>query len=96
MHKAYIVLFRCSVLREILLDLVEDDTSKNFINSIKKFIARRGCWSSRKPYKYSQYHTDQKHLRKTCKSCKSLGRGAAAINFCHVVMIGEDLVPRHR
>ena len=43
MHKAYIVLFTCSVSREILFDLVEDNTSKNFINNIKKFIARRGC-----------------------------------------------------
>ena len=96
MHKAYIVLFTCSVSREILFDLVEDNTSKNFINNIKKFIARRGCWSSCRPSKYSQYHTDQKHLRKTCKSCKSLGRGAAVINVCHVEMIGEDLVPRYR
>ena len=43
MHKGYIVLFTCSTSRAIILDLVEDDTSKNFINSIKKFIARRGC-----------------------------------------------------
>ena len=42
-HKAYIVLFTCSTSRAIILDLVEDNTSKNFINSIKKFIARRGC-----------------------------------------------------
>ena len=42
-HKAYIVLFTCSTARAIILDLVEGNTSKNFINSIKKFIARRGC-----------------------------------------------------
>ena len=41
MHKAYIVLFTCSTLRAIILDLVEDNAGKNFINSIKKFIARR-------------------------------------------------------
>ena len=43
MHKAYTVLFTCSTSRAVMLDLVEDNTSKNFINSIKKFIARRGC-----------------------------------------------------
>ena len=42
-HKAYIVLFICSTSGAVILDLVEDNTSKNFINSIKKFIARRGC-----------------------------------------------------
>ena len=43
MHKTYIVLFTCSASRAVMLDLVEDNASKNFINSIKKFIARRGC-----------------------------------------------------
>ena len=44
MHKARnIVLFTCKTSRAIILDLVEDKTSKNFINSIKKFIARSGC-----------------------------------------------------
>ena len=43
MHKAYIVLFTCSTSRAIILDLVEDSATKTFINSIKKFIARRGC-----------------------------------------------------
>ena len=42
-HKAYIALFTCSTSTAIILDLVEDNNSKNFINSIKKFIARRGC-----------------------------------------------------
>ena len=41
MHKAYIVLFTCSTSRAVILDLVEDNSSKNFINSIKKFIARK-------------------------------------------------------
>ena len=42
MHKAYIVLFTCSTSRAIILELVEDSTSKNVINSIKKIILRRG------------------------------------------------------
>ena len=40
MHKAYIVLFTCSTSRPVILDLVEYNTSKNFINSFKKII---GC-----------------------------------------------------
>ena len=35
MHKAYIVLFTCSTSKAIILDLVEDNTSKNFINISK-------------------------------------------------------------
>ena len=35
MHKAYIVLFTCSTSRAVILDLVEDNTSKNFINISK-------------------------------------------------------------
>ena len=43
MHKAYIVIFTCATSRSVILDLVEDNSSKNFMNSIKKFIARRDC-----------------------------------------------------
>ena len=43
MVKAFIVLFTCSTSRAVILGLVEHNTSKNFINSIKMFIARRGC-----------------------------------------------------
>ena len=49
MHKAYIVILHAQRLDQlfnydsIILDLVEDNRSKNFTNSIKKFIARRGC-----------------------------------------------------
>ena len=43
MHKAYIAIFTCATLRSIILDLVEDNNSKNCNNSIKQFIARRGC-----------------------------------------------------
>ena len=42
-HKAYIVLFTCSRSRAVMLDLVEDNTSKNFINSTSRFIERRVC-----------------------------------------------------
>ena len=43
MHKAYIVIFTCATSRSVILDLVEDNSSKNFMNSIKKFISRGGC-----------------------------------------------------
>ena len=43
MHKAYIVMFTCGTSRSVILDLVEDNSSKNFMNSIKKFIVMRGC-----------------------------------------------------
>ena len=40
MNKAKIVLFTCSTSRAVILDLVEDSTNKNFVNSIKKFMAK--------------------------------------------------------
>ena len=40
MHKAHIVLFTCNMSRAVILDLVEDSTNKNFVNSIKKFMAK--------------------------------------------------------
>ena len=43
MHKAYIVIFKCTRSRSVILDLVEDNSSKNFRNSIKKFISMGGC-----------------------------------------------------
>ena len=43
MHKAYIAIFKCTALRSVILDLVEDNSSKNFRNSIKRFIAMGGC-----------------------------------------------------
>ena len=36
------ILFTCNTSRAVTLDLVEDNTSKNVINSIKKFIATTG------------------------------------------------------
>ena len=42
-HRAYIVLFTSSMSRAVILDLVEDNTGKSFVDSVKKFIARRGC-----------------------------------------------------
>ena len=43
MHKDYIISFTCSTFRAVTLDLVEDNASKTFVDSIKKFIVRRDC-----------------------------------------------------
>ena len=43
MHKTFIILFTSSMSRTVIPDLIKDNISKNFINSIKKFIAGRGC-----------------------------------------------------
>ena len=43
MHKAYVVLLTCSTSRAVILDQVEDNTSKNFINLIKTFTVRKCC-----------------------------------------------------
>ena len=42
MHKAYIVIFTCATSRSIILDLVEDSSSKNFRNSIARKIILQG------------------------------------------------------
>ena len=39
MHKAYIVIFTCATSRSVILDLVEDNSSKNFMNRVKKLFA---------------------------------------------------------
>ena len=43
MYKAFIVIYTCAATRGILIDLVENGSSKTFINSMRKFIGRRGC-----------------------------------------------------
>ena len=43
MHKAFIILFTSCMLRAVIPDLIEHNIIKNFINSIKMFIAGRGC-----------------------------------------------------
>ena len=42
-HKCHVVLYTCASSRGIILDLVPDTSVKEFINSLKRFIARRGC-----------------------------------------------------
>ena len=40
--KAYILLFACSLTRAIHLELLSDQSTEEFIKSLKRFIARRG------------------------------------------------------
>ena len=40
--KAYIVLYACSLTRVVYLELLPDQTTKEFLRSLKRFIARRG------------------------------------------------------
>ena len=42
-HKCHVVLYTCASSRGIILDLVPDTSAKEFINSSKRFIPRRGC-----------------------------------------------------
>ena len=41
--KCYVTLYTCASTRGIILDLVPDTSSKQFISSFRRFIARRGC-----------------------------------------------------
>ena len=40
--KAYILLFACSLARAIHLELLSSQTTEEFIEAFKRFIARRG------------------------------------------------------
>ena len=41
--KYYIVIYTCASTRGVILDVVPDGSAETFINSLKKFISRRGC-----------------------------------------------------
>ena len=43
MYKCYIVIYTCASTRGVILDVVPDGTAETFVNSLKKFISRRGC-----------------------------------------------------
>ena len=43
MHKCYVLLYTCASTRGLVLDLVADTSAKEFIDSFRRFIARRGC-----------------------------------------------------
>ena len=41
--KCYIIIYTCASNRGVILDVVPDGSSETFIDSLKKFIFRRGC-----------------------------------------------------
>ena len=43
MFKCNVILYTCTITRAIILDLVKDSYTKTFINSLRTFIAWRGC-----------------------------------------------------
>ena len=43
LFKCYVVLYICASTRGVILELVPDASSKNFVYSFRKFIARTGC-----------------------------------------------------
>ena len=43
LFKCYVVLYTCASIRGVVLELVPDASSKNFVCRFRKFIARRGC-----------------------------------------------------
>ena len=43
MYKCFVALYTCASTRGVILELVHNGSSKTFINSLIRFIARRGC-----------------------------------------------------
>ena len=43
LFKCFVILYTCATTRGVVLDLVPDASAKTFVNSLKKFISRRGC-----------------------------------------------------
>ena len=43
LHKAYILLYTCMATRAVILDVVNNANTDGFLNSFKRFLARRGC-----------------------------------------------------
>ena len=43
MYKCWVVLYTCASTRGVILDVVHSNHSQTFINSFRRFIARRGC-----------------------------------------------------
>ena len=46
LFKCYVVFYTCASTRGVVLELVPDASSKYFVYSFRKFIARRGCLDS--------------------------------------------------
>ena len=42
-YKAYVVIYTCATTRAVILEVVNSADTENFIQSFRRFIARRGC-----------------------------------------------------
>ena len=42
-YKVYVVIYTCAASRAVILDVVNSSNTQNFIQSFRRFIARRGC-----------------------------------------------------
>ena len=43
MYKVYVIIYTCAATRAVILDVVHSCTAKSFLQSFRRFIARRGC-----------------------------------------------------
>ena len=43
LYKTYVVLYTCAATRAVILEVVNSCNTKNFLQSFRRFIARRGC-----------------------------------------------------
>ena len=41
LHKAYVVIYTCTATRAVILDVVSNANTDNFVNSFKRFLSRR-------------------------------------------------------
>ena len=72
MQKCYITLFSCCITRAVHLELIEDLSAMNFMNTITKFCATRGTPSlllmdNAKTYKTLVRLVDKLHANKGVK-----------------------------
>ena len=43
MYKVFVIIYTCAATRAVILDLVHSGSAKSFLQSFRRFIARRGC-----------------------------------------------------
>ena len=73
-NKSYIILFTCSLAKAVHLELLPDQTTKEFLKSLKRLIARTG-------YPTTIYSDNAKSLIATSKWIKSIKRPEEINNF---------------
>jgi hypothetical protein len=46
LYKSWVAIYTCASTRAVILDVVNDNKATTFVNSLKRFISRRGCPST--------------------------------------------------